>query len=255
MKLSCSSWSHHRSLESGAFTLTSWIEHCARDLKLDGVEIEDKHFASASPEALKSVHALIANQGMVLANVTTFNDFGNEEEQKNAAELDKVKRWVDNARTLGCASLRVFAGWPKGSRQSAWDRMIPWLARAAEYAKTQGATLVLENHNHGGFIQTSQDTLRALRQVDSPHLRPLLDTGNYLDGMTSIAQVAPLAAHVHAKLLKLDPAGKEVNIDHAAVFKLLRQANYRGFVSVEYEGDEPEARAVPRAIAHLRELL
>lgn len=254
MRLSCSSWSHHRSLEAGKFTLASWIEHCARDLRLDGVEIEDKHFPNGSPAALQTVRTLIADQGMALANVTTFNDFGNEEEQKNSSELDKVKRWIDNARVLDCSSLRVFAGWPKGRRQEAWDRMIPWLARAAEYAKAQGVILALENHNHGGFIQTSADTLRALEQVNSPHLKPLLDTGNYLDGMTSIAKIAPLAAHVHAKLLKLDPAGKEVNIDHAGVFKLLRQANYQGFVSAEYEGDEPETGAVARAIRHLKEL-
>ncbi|HEY5596927.1 MAG TPA: hypothetical protein VIL47_06655, partial [Candidatus Bipolaricaulota bacterium] len=78
--------------------------------------------------------------------------------------------------------------------------------------------------------------------------------GNYLDGMKSIAQIAPLAAHVHAKLLKLDPKGKEVNIDHVGVFKLLAQANYQGFVSAEYEGEEQETRAVPRAIRYLREL-
>lgn len=255
MRLSCSSWSHHRSLEAGEFTLASWIEHCARDLALDGVEIEDKHFPDSSPSALRAVGKTIADLGLALANVTTFNDFGDEDERKNAAQLDKVKRWVDNARALDCASLRVFAGWPKGPLQAAWDRMIPWLARAAEYAKAQGVILALENHNHGGFIQTSADTLLALRQVDSLHLKPLLDTGNYLDGMKSIARIAPLAAHVHAKLLKLDPAGKELNIDHAEVFKLLREADYHGFVSAEYEGEEPETRAVPRAIRHLRELL
>ena len=254
MRLSCSSWSHHRSLEAGEFSLASWIEHCAKDLALDGVEIEDKHFPDSSTAALQTVRRLIADHGLALANVTTFNDFGNEEERKNASELDKVKRWIDNARALGAASLRVFAGWPKGPRQAAWDRMIPWLARAAEYAKAQGVILVLENHNHGGFIQTSADTLLALRQVDSSHLKPLLDTGNYLDGMKSIAQIAPLAAHVHAKLLKLDPKGKEVNIDHVGVFKLLAQANYQGFVSAEYEGEEQETRTVPRAIRYLREL-
>jgi len=52
----------------------------------------------------------------------------------------------------------------------------------------------------------------------------------------------------------LDPKGKEVNIDHVGVFKLLAQANYQGFVSAEYEGEEQETRAVPRAIRYLREL-
>lgn len=255
LKLSCSSWSHHRAFDAGAFTLVSWIEHCAKTLGLDGVEIENKHFKRTDATALSSVRQGIANHGLALANVTTFNDFGHESNRQNQRELEGVKRWIDHALTLGSPSLRVFAGWPKGERTSAWERMLEYLAQATEYAKRQGLMLVLENHNHGGFIQTSEDTLRALAAIDSPYLRPLLDTGNYLDGLASIEKVIHLAPHVHAKLLTLDAAGREINIDHAQIVEWLAQRHYDGFISVEYEGTEDEQAAVARGVDYLKGLI
>ena len=40
--------------------------------------------------------------------------------------------------------------------------------------------------------------------------------------------------------------------DHVAI---LRAAGYTGWVSVEYEGAEPSATAVPRALAYLRQAI
>lgn len=255
MQLACSSWSYHHALEAQRFSLLTWIEYCAGTLKLDGVEIEDQHFEDTSTKRLRTVRQAIADQGLTLANITTFNDFGFGEDRKNQIELDKVKRWVDHALELGSPSLRVFAGWPHGDHQVVWEHMIQYLYRATEYAEIQGITLVLENHNHDGFLQTSTDMERVFDEIDSPWLRLLLDTGNYLDGMASIEKTAQLALHVHAKLLQLDETGREINIDHTQIINLLREVNYRGFISVEYEGEEDEISAVPRGIRYLAALL
>lgn len=254
MKLSCSSWSYHRALEAGRLDLDRWLSHCAHELELNGVEIEDKHLPR-KPAQLHKVRCRIEEEGLVLANVTTFNDFGHEEEAQNRAELDRVRRWTDNALELGCSTLRVFAGWPHAEREAAWDRMLDYLERACEYAETQGLMLLVENHNHDGFLRTGDDVARVLRAVDSPALGFLLDTGNFLDGLRSIEQTAPWARHVHAKLLELDARGAERRIDHARVLALLHEVGYRGFISVEYEGEEPEEQAVPRAVTFLRGLL
>jgi len=46
MKLSCSSWSFHRTFEQGKINQLEWIEKCAKDLMLDGIELLDEHFRS-----------------------------------------------------------------------------------------------------------------------------------------------------------------------------------------------------------------
>jgi sugar phosphate isomerase/epimerase len=252
VKLSCSSYSYHHAFAAQKFTLLDWIAFCGQTLKLEGIEIESGHFPDTSPAMLKQIKKALVDQHLTLACVTGYNDFGYESADKNREELDTVKRWVDIAVQMGSPLLRVFAGWPHGEREACWHTMVAHLQQATVYAEQQGMTLVIENHNHNGFLRTSTDIVRLFNEIQSPWLRLNLDTGNYLDGLTSIEQTAHLALHVHAKLLHLDAQGKESNIDHARVIDILRRVNYRGFVSVEYEGEEAEETAVPRGIRYLR---
>ncbi|MFH1540225.1 MAG: TIM barrel protein, partial [bacterium] len=114
--------------------------------------------------------------------------------------------------------------------------------------------LAVENHNHGGFLQTSGDVVRLIREVDSDWLRLNLDTGNYLDGFESIEKTLLYTVHIHAKMLNVAPDGTDTTADYPALFKLLSDVNHRGFVSVEYEGEEDEFEAVPRGVEYLRRL-
>ena len=104
-------------------------------------------------------------------------------------------------------------------------------------------------------MQTAADVTAILHAVRSPALGLLLDTGNYLDGLGSIAPTAALAWHVHAKFTRVDADGRDPSVDHDAVISLLRAAGYQGWVSVEYEGAEPSRTAVPRALAYLRQAI
>jgi sugar phosphate isomerase/epimerase len=156
---------------------------------------------------------------------------------------------------LGSRFLRTFAGWPEGERAARWPGMLGAMrgvVRAAEKARVQ---LVMENHNHGGFVQTADDVLAIFDAVSSPALALLLDTGNYVDGLASIRRTAGLARHVHAKFREVGPDGRDRLVDHEAVVGELRRVGYQGCLSIEYEGEEPSESAVPRAVAYMRRLL
>src|SRR5713101_2059094 len=129
------------------------------------------------------------------------------------------------------------------------------LRAVAGEAHRRGVQLVMENHNHGGFAATASDVQTILREVGSPALGLLLDTGNYLDGLPSIASTVHLAKHVHAKFTKISSDGRDARVDHDRVFPLLHASGYTGCVSIEYEGEESGMTAVPRALAYLRTLL
>ena len=163
--------------------------------------------------------------------------------------------WMAAGRRLGTSFLRTFAGWPEGDRAARWPGMIAALRSVCDAAERLGIRLVMENHNHGGFVQTAADVTAILHAVRSPALGLLLDTGNYLDGLGSIAPTAALAWHVHAKFTRVDADGRDPSVDHDAVISLLRAAGYQGWVSVEYEGAEPSRTAVPRALAYLRQAI
>src|SRR2546423_887432 len=105
-----------------------------------------------------------------------------------------------------------------GWRPCRGERERAAVTREAERLQVR---LVMENHNHGGFVQTSADVLTILDEVRSPALGLLLDTGNYLDGLVSIERTAALARHVHAKFTRVGPDGRDAGVDHDAVAAIL----------------------------------
>ena len=132
-------------------------------------------------------------------------------------------------------------------------RACATVAAAAEQARVQ---LVMENHNHGGFVQTADDVLAIFDAVSSPALALLLDTGNYVDGLASIRRTARLARHVHAKFRQVGPDGRDRLVDHEAVVAELRQRRAtRAASPSSTRARSRRRRAVPRAVAHLRRLL
>jgi sugar phosphate isomerase/epimerase len=76
-----------------------------------------------------------------------------------------------------------------------------------------------------------------------------------VDGFESIRRTARLARHIHAKFRRVGPDGRDRLVDHEAVVAELRQVDYQGCLSVEYEGEEAPETAVPRAVAYMRRVL
>ncbi len=99
--------------------------------------------------------------------------------------------------------------------------------------------------------------LRIIEQVkDSPWFGVNLDGGNFrtADPYSDLAQIAPYAINVQIKT-DLSPSGKKEDADLARVVRILADANYRGYVVLEYEGAEDPKTAVPKHIETLRKLI
>ncbi|MFQ5926758.1 MAG: sugar phosphate isomerase/epimerase family protein [Terriglobia bacterium] len=256
MKLGCSSQSYHSAFQQKRLDLFSWIDHCVDGLQLDGIEIEDKHFPSTSPAFLHALRKQIALRQLTLSSVTIVNNFGLPTAEEREAQVAYVRRWLAVAHELGSPVLRIFAGWPRPeAAEWLWDKMVDCLKQSCIYAEQAGVCLSLENHNHGGFVRVAEDALRILEQVGSEWLRLNLDTGNYLDGLRSIEKTASWAVHVHAKLHDVAADGTERRLDYRKILAILKRANYRGFLSLEYEGAQDAFEVLPRAVARFRQLL
>jgi len=256
MYLGCSSESYSQALGAGRLSLADFVRLAGEEqLGLAAVELEDAHIGSPTPERLAELRAAADRQPLEIVNIALMNNFGVADPNRRRAEETRTGAWMAASRHLGTRYLRTFAGWPEGDRTARWDGMLEALRHVARRAEREGIQLVMENHNHGGFVQTAADVLAILDAVRSPSLALLLDTGNYVDGMASIRRTAGLARHVHAKFRRVGPDGADALVDHAAVIAELRKAGYRGCLSIEYEGDEAPETAVPRAVAHLKRLL
>ncbi len=149
-----------------------------------------------------------------------------------------------------------------------WPVMRYTLTAAVRVAERHGIYIGLEPHQ--SISKTTAGLLRIHGLVKSPFLKINYDTGNaYLGGedpYEGLEAVKELLAHIHAKDISLQQADAERGkvtgtavgcacgdgvIDWARVIQILREAGYRGVLSVEC-GTPEQAR---RSLAHLGALL
>jgi sugar phosphate isomerase/epimerase len=258
MKISCICGTFNRAFDARTLDQLRFLARCATDLKVQGVELQDIHFPQTRPAYLQMLRRTAKGLNLPILGIGVHNDFGRIDPTIRQSEMVKVKQWVEVAEQLGAPLVRVFAGYPEGGPAQSgarWPAMIDSLREVAAFAGHAGVRLGLENHNHGAFTPTAAEFLRVLEEVRSPYLVPLLDTGNFVDGWPSVQKILGIAAHVHAKFWKVAADGSDEKVDYARIIPALRVAGYDGWVSFEYEAEEPEEAGIPRAIGYLKRML
>jgi sugar phosphate isomerase/epimerase len=128
---------------------------------------------------------------------------------------------------------------------------IDSIQRCLETASQRGVLLALENH--WGLTSKVEGLLRILDALESPWLGALMDTGNFLeDPYDKLARIAPRTVFVQAKTYEGGGEWYTLDLDYTRIAKILRDAHYTGYVSLEMEGKENPDIAVPKSIAMLR---
>jgi len=93
-------------------------------------------------------------------------------------------------------------------------------------------------------------------RIDSPWLGVTFDSANLAktsDPYAELARIAPYAVTAQVKpTIPVD--GERVPTDYQRVIGLLREADYRGYVILEYE-EEDGREGIPEALSALREAM
>jgi sugar phosphate isomerase/epimerase len=168
-----------------------------------------------------------------------------------------VKEWIDHAAVVGAPHIRVFAGpKPKNTELAEAKRLcIEGLEETSEYAGRKGIFLGLENH--GGIVAEPEDLLSIVKAVKSPWVGINLDTGNFQtdDPYADLARCAPYAVNVQLKveIHRRNKSKEPADLDRLA--RILRDANYQGYVALEYEAAEDPWQAVPVWLKKIKQAL
>jgi sugar phosphate isomerase/epimerase len=131
----------------------------------------------------------------------------------------------------------------------------PWVIESIEKclsaAERYGVLLALENH--WGLGLTPEGLLRIVKAVDSPWLKILMDTGNFLeDPYEKLEKIAPYTVFVQAKTYYGGGTYYTLDLDYDRIAKILKKNDYKGYISLEFEGEEDYATALPKSLALLR---
>lgn len=256
-----------RLFASGEMDLFGFITYAKEGLALNGVEIEDKHFAERGDAYLKKVREACAKAGLDIVNLAFFNSFGFPTREENLNEVRRAGEWMDAAVALGCRTFRIFAGWMggpdleigfKGSilpkTPEAWSTMAECVGLACAEAKKRGLAVVIENHNHGGFLSVSDDVLKLFSQVKADNLSLLLDTGNFADGIAGIVRTLHLVKrHVHLKCRDIRDDGSDNAFDLEKILSTVKGGGYNEVISIEYEGTQNERMVLPKLVKFVKD--
>jgi sugar phosphate isomerase/epimerase len=129
--------------------------------------------------------------------------------------------------------------------------VIDALERCLPTAEKCGVVLGLENH--WGLGLTPEGVLRIVDAIDSPWLQVTLDTGNFLENpYEKLEKLAPKTVLLQAKTYYGGGEWYSLDLDYQRVGELMRKANYRGWVSLEFEGKEDYRTAIPKSLELLR---
>jgi L-ribulose-5-phosphate 3-epimerase len=280
VSLAVSTYSFHRfgaGPEGDALpAIEAMIDRCA-ELGIGGIEIIGNHLdqlGRTSPDDLHKLRQHLAVQGVAPVSVSAHHNFVNPDPAAREAELNKLARWIDAAAVLGAPFVRAFGGrWgtlrdfsafmaANGEElpivgytlDDAYDWTVECFRAAAWYAGRRGVTLGLENH--WGLTGTAEGTLRIHDAVSSPWLKLVLDTGNFIHEPDMYAEMEKMLPHVALVHAKTYAGGSmyfgDFTIDHEKVARMLDDAGFSGYVSIEFEGLAMPDDGIVESVAELR---
>ncbi len=251
------------------------IEDCiekAAEMGFDGVEFLLVQMQSEENSYLQKLKRQAFHAGLDLMGFSTHQGFVYPEKEKRQAEVEKTIHQIELAYQLGIPTMRLNTGrW--GTIASFDDLMankgvepvlegyteedgFKWVIDAIEQciptAEKCGVTIGLENH--WGLGRTAEGVLHIVNAIDSPWLRVTADTGNFLERQyEQLEMLAPMTSLVQAKTYFGGGKWYTLDIDYHRVAEIFRKVNYRGYISIEFEGNEDPMTAVPKSLELLRE--
>jgi sugar phosphate isomerase/epimerase len=253
-----------------SMTVFEWIG-MARALDCDGLEMYDGFFTSLEGDYLDRVGEAIHSTGRAMPMLCCSPDFTNPDADGRRRAVDREVEMVRVARRLGGPGVvcRVLSGqrYPGVARQQGLEWVVECIEQVLPVAREHDVVLGLENHYKDGFwkypeFAQKQDVFLELLAAipEREHFGVQYDPSNAVvagdDPVALLRAVADRVVSMHAsdrylaegstleELRQADGTlGYSANLRHGvtgrglndydAIFRILAEHQYRGWVSIE----------------------
>ena len=240
------------------WSILDFVDWCG-DHGVPGAEVTSYFFPpEVGVDFLLEVKHRAYLRGVQLAGTAVGNNFALPGGGPLDREIAYTKKWIDHAAVMGAPHIRVFAGVkPKElSEEEAVANCLGAYQECLDYAAKQGVFLGLENH--GGIVAGPDPLIKMVQAVQSRWAGINLDSGNFhtADPYADLARIAPYAVNVQLKM-EVTRAGSQQSeaSDVKRVIGILREANYQGWFTLEYEKQGDPFTEVPKIVEMLKPLL
>lgn len=251
------------------------IEGCiekAAAMGFDGIEFLLRQMQSEENSYLQKLKRLAFHAGLDIMGFSTHQGFIYPDKKTRDEQVALTIQQIELAYKLGIPTMRLNTGrWNttksfddlmanKGiepniegySDDQGFEWVIDSIAQCIPTAEKCGVVLGLENH--WGLGRTAEGVLRIVDAINSPWLQITSDTGNFLENQyEQLEMMAPVTFLVQAKTYFGGGKWYTLDIDYKRVAEIFRKVDYRGYVSLEFEGNEDPLTAIPKSLEILRE--
>jgi sugar phosphate isomerase/epimerase len=251
-----------------SMTLFDWIEKAGK-LGVDGLEMHYLFFDAQGDEFLEQVIRKCDENKLTIPMVCFSPDFTQPDLEMRKEELEKQKNAIDLTVRLGGRFCRTLSGQarPDLDRKMAVGWCVEMIREAVAYASEQGITINIENHYKDGYWEYPEFALRSdifleiIEQIESPSFGINFDPSNaivagedplellekiksrvvtmhasdrYLEGgnLADLRKLERDPIHGYARMIRHGVIGQGLN-DYDAIFRVLKQAGFDGWVSIE----------------------
>lgn len=250
-EISLAEWSLHKELFSKKITNLDFPVVAKKEFGISAIEYVNAFFKDKAKDTNYLNELLMrCNDNGVKNHLIMCDGEGNLGELDNAKRMQAVEnhyKWVEAAKYLGCATIRVNA-YGVGTAAEVKTAAIDGLGRLGEFASKVGINVIVENH--GGYSSDGSWLSSVMKEVGKKNVGTLPDFNNFCltrqgnkcieeyDRYKGTLEMMPYAKAVSAKSLDFDAQGNCIETDYVKMLKIVKDAGFKGYVGIEYEGDK-----------------
>jgi len=255
-EISLAQWSLHKALFKGELTNLDFPGVARQKFGIGTVEYVNQFFKDKAKDHayLRALQQRCHDNGVTnhLIMIDGEGDLGSPDAGQRQQAVENHRPWLEAAAYLGCRSVRVNA-FGKGTAEQVQQAATAALGQLSAYAQPLGLHVLVENH--GSYTSNGQWLLRTIRGVGQANVGILPDFGNFCvrresgelyagrcveeyDKYQALAEWLPvIKTGVSAKTIDFDAAGNCRETDYYKMLGLLKKAGFRGYLGIEYEGE------------------
>lgn len=249
------------------------IEDAAR-LGFDGVEILHRQMDNETIPYMNKLKRLAFDNGLALPLLSIHQSFVQPKPEDRKKDIEHTLKCINLATQMGIPAIRMNTGsWRTVKRDANYYKdgkeppiqgftdqdAIKWCIESMQecLVAAEKAGIVLAIENHWGLSSNIDYLLEIYKPLaSSPAMGMNVDTGNFVgDPYPQFERLAPYATIVQAKTYYGGGHYYDLDLDYKRIAGILRKANFKGYVSLEMEGKEDPATAVPKSLKVLREAM
>ena len=252
-------------------TPIEYVMEQAAALGLDGVEILHVQMESEDNAYLQKLKRTAFINGLDIFCLSIHQGFVSPDAEIRKQNITHTLKCIETAYKLGAPAIRLNSGrWgtlksfdelmANGGVEPALpgyteDDAFGWVIDSIEQClpKAEGCGVILALENHWGLTYSSEGVNRIVESINSDWLKVTMDCGNFLsDIYDNLQKIAPHTVLVHAKTYFGGGEWYTLDIDYSKVAEILSAVDFKGYVSIEFEGKENPLTGMPKSIEMIR---